>query len=94
MYQELWLGTLAFGMILAAFYLTAIFLQQYKEQKSSELSIAIVCVGFELSYNAHDTLQKVDKEVAYSKRTTYYNEIQAGRDVTDAIEKYDGLYRS
>lgn len=97
-YQELWLGTLAFGMILAAFYLTAIYFYSNTKSKKvrSGVSIAIVCVlGFELSYNAYDTFKKVDKEVAYSKRTTYYNEIQAGRDVTDAIEKYDsGLYRS
>jgi uncharacterized membrane protein YfhO len=97
-WTELWLGTAAFGLLLAAFYLVMLYL--YSNTKSDKhkriltLGMAAV-VFFEAGYNAYDTFKKVDKEVAYSNGSTYYNIIQAGRDVTDALEEYDNsLYRS
>lgn len=102
-YTELWLGTLVFGLFLAAFYLVMVYL--YSNAKSTKvrrivtLATAVV-VCFEAGYNAYDSFKKIDKEVAYSNRDTYYNIIQAGRDITDAVEEYDvsnggtGFYRS
>ncbi len=102
-YKELWLGTLVFGVMLAAFYLVMLYLYSNTSKKKSRTVITCcmaAVVFFEASYNAYDSFKKVDKEVAFSDGSTYYNEIQAGRDITDAVEKYDsehdkaGLYRS
>ncbi len=101
--KELWLGTLGFGLFLAAFYLVMLyFYSNTKKVKTRNIiSIAMaVVISFEVCYNAYDSFKKIDKEVAYSDRDTYYNEIQAGRDVTDAIEEYNSknggspIYRS
>lgn len=97
-WNELWLGTLVFGLFLAAFYLAMIYLYSNAKTTKKKRIItfamaAVVC--FEAGYNAYDSFKKVNKEVAYSNRDTYYNIIQAGRDVTDSLEEYDdGLYRS
>lgn len=97
-YTELWLGTLVFGLLLAAFYLTMIWLYSNSKSSKNRRILTLVMAGvicFEAGYNAYDTFKKVDKEVAFSNRDTYYNIIQAGRDVTDSIEELDGgLYRS
>lgn len=97
-WTELWLGTLAYGVILAAFYLFMLYLYSNSKnnKKRNVISTAMaVVVFFEAGYNAYDSFKKIDKEVAYSDRSTYYNEIQAGRDVTDTLEEYDnGLYRA
>lgn len=96
--QELWLGTIVFGLILAAFYLLMVYYYSNAENKKKRniLSGVIAFVMFfEVSYNAYDSFKKINKEVAYSNRDTYYNEIQGGRDITDALEEYDNsLYRS
>lgn len=95
---ELWLGTLVFGVMLAAFYLVMLWL--YSNSKSSKnrtlISLAIgAVVIFEAGYNAYDTVKKIDKEVYYSNRDTYRDEIDSGRDVADALEEYDNsLYRA
>lgn len=95
---ELWLGTLVFGLLLAAFYLVMIYLYSHADKKKNRnilSGIMAAVVFFEAGYNAYDSFKKVNKEVAYSNRDTYYNEIQGGRDVTAALEEYDdGLYRS
>ncbi|MBQ8296269.1 MAG: YfhO family protein [Ruminococcus sp.] len=97
-YTELWLGTLAFGMLLAAFYLFMLYLYSNSKNTKHKRVItfamaAVVC--FEAGYNAYDTFKKVDKEVAFSNRDTYYNIMQAGRDVTETLEEHDdGLYRA
>lgn len=95
---ELWLGTLVFGLLLAAFYLVMVYFYSHAGSKKTRniLSGGIALVMFfEVGYNAYDSFKKINKEVAYSGRDTYYNEIQGGRDITDALEDYDsGLYRS
>lgn len=95
---ELWLGTLVFGLILAAFYLLMVYFYSNADNKKKRNVISCIMafvVFFEAGYNAYDSFKKINKEVAYSNRDTYYNEIQGGRDVTKALEEYDsGLYRS
>lgn len=97
-YQELWLGTIGFAMLLVAFYLIMLyFYSRAKDDKKRNILSGVMAavVFFEAGYNAYDTFKKVDKEVAFSNGDTYYNEIQGGRDVTDTLEEYDtGLYRS
>ncbi len=96
-HEELWLGTLVIGVMLAAVYL--IYLYFYSNSKNKKgrnlLTIAVACVVFfEAGYNAYDTFKKVNKEVAYSDRSTY-EEIMSAPDVVEAIEEHDGgFYRS
>lgn len=96
-HKELWLGTLVFGVLLAAVYLIYIYFYSHaKKQKArNAMTIAVAClVFFEAGYNAYDTFKKINKEVAYSDRSTYA-EIMSAPDVVKAIEEYDdGFYRS
>ncbi|MDE6501587.1 MAG: YfhO family protein [Ruminococcus sp.] len=96
-HEELWLGTLVFGVLLAAVYLIYIYFYSHaKKQKArNTMTIAVAClVFFEAGYNAYDTFKKVNKEVAYSDKSTYA-EIMSAPDVVKAIEEYDsGFYRS
>ncbi len=49
----------------------------------------------ELLYNCVDTLKAEDKEIIYSKRSTWYNFIDNGREVTQKLYDYDtGFYRA
>lgn len=91
-WTEVWLGTIAFGLMLAAFYLVMLyFYSRMKDAgKKRMLTLAMAAVVFfEAGYNAYDSFKKVNKEVAYSNRSTYYNTIQAGRDITRSVEEYD-----
>lgn len=96
-HEELWLGTLAFGVMLAAIYLIYLYFYSNSKNKKTKniMTIAVACVVFfEAGYNAYDTFKKINKEVAYSDKSTY-DEILSAPDVVDAIEEYDdGFYRS
>lgn len=96
-HEELWLGTLVFGIMLAAVYLIYIYFYSHaKKQKArNAMTIAVACVVFfEAGYNAYDTFKKINKEVAYSDRSTYA-EIMSAPDVVEELEEYDnGFYRS
>ena len=95
--EELWLGTLVFGVVLALIYLTFVYFYSHtkKQKVRNAMTIAVACVVFfEAGYNAYDTFKKVNKEVAYSDRSTYA-EIMSAPDVVEAIEEMDsGFYRS
>ena len=91
--------TFVFGMILAGIYLVGLFFISKNMKKAKTVNIIsgvmTVVISAEACYNALDSFKKIDEEVAYSSRTSYYNEIQTGRDVTDELEKYDSsLYRA
>lgn len=95
---ELWLGTLVFGVMLAAFYLVMLWLysnsKNIKHKNIIMMAVAAVVV-FEAGYNSYDTVKKIDKEVYYSNRDTYGAEIDSGREITELLEEYDnGLYRA
>lgn len=96
-HEELWLGTLVFGVMLAAVYLIYVYFYSHaKKQKArNAMTVAVAClVFFEAGYNAYDTFKKVNKEVAYSDKSTY-TEIMSAPDVVKDIEEYDnGFYRS
>ncbi len=96
-HEELWLGTLVIGVMLAAVYLIYIYFYSHSKTKKGKniLTVAVAfLVFFEAGYNAYDTFKKVNKEVAYSDRSTY-EEIMSAPAVVDALEEYDnGFYRS
>ncbi|MCM1313859.1 MAG: YfhO family protein [Prevotella sp.] len=96
-HEELWLGTLVFGVLLAAVYLIYLYFYSHAKKKTARnaMSIAVAClVFFEAGYNAYDTFKKINKEVAYSDKSTYA-EIMSAPDVVKHLEEYDsGFYRS
>ncbi len=97
-YTEMWLGTIAFGIMLAAFYLVMLWL--YSNASKQKTRTLFTCgmaavVLFEAGYNCYDSFKKVHKEVYFSARDTYYDKMQGGRDIVDMLEEYDdGFYRS
>ncbi len=91
--------TFVFGMIMAGIYLIGLYFISKNLKKTKTINIIsgvmTLVISVEACVNALDSFKKIDEEVAYSNRTGYYGEIQAGRNVTDEIEKYDtGLYRA
>ncbi len=58
-------------------------------------AILLVVTCAEATYNAVDSMNDIDEEVAYSTRKSYQNYIENGRTAVDLLEEYDdGLYRS
>lgn len=83
--------TIACLVIFAAFISVII-----ENPKSRVISVAILLVvGVELVINANQTFKDIDKDVTYSKHSSYYEIINAGRDVVKGIEKNDDtLFRA
>ncbi|MDE5583041.1 MAG: YfhO family protein [Ruminococcus sp.] len=93
-HEELWLGTLVIGVMLCAVYLIYIYFYSNSKNKKTRniMTIAVACVVFfEAGYNAYDTFKKVNKEVAYSDRSTY-QEIMDAPAVVNALEEYDNSF--
>ena len=58
-------------------------------------SLLLVMVCGEATYNAVDSMNDIDEEVAYSTRASYQNYIQNGRAATEKMEEEDpGFYRA
>ena len=96
-WEEVFLGTIAIGMLLAAVYM--IYLYAYSHIKKQSLKTAITCavavlVFFEGGYNCYDSFRKIFKEVGNSDKSTY-TEILSETDVVEELENYDpGFYRA
>ncbi|MDE7364745.1 MAG: YfhO family protein [Ruminococcus sp.] len=95
--NHLFLGTIVFGAVLSAVYLTIIWFISNAKKKSmvNALTGVLACiVFFEAGYNAFDTIFKIDKEVYYSSRKSY-STIMGAPDVTAKLESIDnGFYRA
>ncbi len=95
--DHLFLGTLVFGVILSAIYLTFVYMISYAKTKKQRNIISVFLaafVFFEAGYNMFDTVYKIDKEVYYSSKKSY-NEIMTAPDVKAALDKVDdGFYRA
>lgn len=82
---------------LAAVYSAILFICRKKEKIFPIIApIAIIVLsGGELLYNCVDTLKAEDKEIVYSARSTWYNFINNGRELTEKLYEYDdGFYRA
>lgn len=96
-WEELWLGTIAFGLILGAIYLVGVYC--YSHAKSSKgrnaISVAMaLLIFFETGYNCYDSFRKIFKEVGNSDHSTY-TDIMTAPDVVKELENYDGgFYRA
>ena len=95
--KHLWLGTLTFGLVLAAIYLCFLYIYSNAKKKSSRNYIALamaVFVLFEAGYNTYDTILKIDKEVYYSSKKSY-DAIMDAPNVAKQLKEYDdGFYRT
>lgn len=96
-WEEICLGTLAFGMVLAAVYLVYVcaYSKAKKKKFKNILTIGVAClVLFETGYNCYDSFRKIFKEVGNSDKSTY-TEILSAQDVVKELEDYDsGFYRA
>lgn len=96
-WQELWLGTIAFGLILAVFYMVCVYCYSHAESKKARnvISVAMALViFFEGGYNMFDTFRKIFKEVGNSDKSTY-TDIMTAPDVVKELEEFDGgFYRA
>jgi len=75
----------------------AILISSYKStEKSKAIPITIlILVCGELTISTFETLKDIDKDVAYSKHSSYVDYIHNGREAVKAMEKIDdSLYRS
>lgn len=93
-WEELWLGTIAFGMILAAIYMILVYLYSHAKDNKGRNVISVimaVLVFFEGGYNCFDSFRKIFKEVGNSDKSTY-TEIMSAPDVVKQLEDYDGSF--
>ena len=58
-----------------------------KPKKQGYFSCNIARCGSRVVINANQTFKDIDKDVTYSKHSSYYEIINAGRDVVKGIEK-------
>ena len=93
-WDEIWLGTIAIGIILAGVYLVMVYgysrMKKESAKKALLISMAAV-VSFEAGYNCYDSFRKIYKEVGNSCRDSYAEIIDAPN-VVDALESYDGSF--
>lgn len=96
-WDELWLGTMAFGaaLLIAYFVLTYVYASTKKQNTKRIATICMaVLIAFEGGYNCYDSFRKIFKEVGNSDKSTY-TEIMSAPDVVEKLENYDnGFYRS
>ncbi len=96
-WEELWLGTVAFGLILGAIYLIAVYCYSHTRTKKAKNAITVgmaLLIFFETGYNCYDSFRKIFKEVGNSDHSTY-TEIMTAPDVVKKLSEYDGgFYRA
>ncbi len=82
--QGVWFSIIALSIYFAMIHL-------FKKGKSTKALPIIMCllVSGELLVNSMDTLQKVDKDVAYSKYTSYEPYMSNTRDAVEHIKNFD-----
>ena len=95
--QQIWLGTIAFGLILAGIYLVSVYMYSHSRTKKARNAITVamsLLIFFETGYNCFDSFRKIYKEVGNSGKNTY-TDIMSAPDVVKELEDYDGgFYRA
>ena len=95
--EQLWLGTIAFGLILGAIYLIGVYLYSHSKTKKARTGITVLMAAlifFETGYNCFDSFRHILKEVGNSAKSTY-TEIMTAPDVVKELKEYDsGFYRA
>ena len=72
----------------------AMMLYYYKKNATSKTVplIILVLVAGELFGNSLQTLKAINKDVVYSKHSSYVDYIKDGREITKQLEEYDGSF--
>ncbi len=94
-WQEIWLGTLGFGLLLAAVYIVLVFIYSATKNKNARMLLltATAClVCFEGGYNCYDSFRKIYKEVGNSCHDSYAEITSAPDDIVKPLEDYDGSF--
>lgn len=75
----------------------AILIKNYRSNRTSfaiPAVILVLCSG-ELTIDSYQTLKDIDEDVRYSKRSSYEDYVETGRNAVSVLENYDtSLYRS
>lgn len=93
-WEELWLGTIAFGMILAAIYMIGVYFYSHAKTNKAKNIITVcmaVLIFFEGGYNCFDSFRKIFKEVGNSDKSTY-TEIMYAPNVMKELNDYDSSF--
>lgn len=95
--KSIWVSIILIGIYCVCLY----FMKGGTKEDLKRMSNVVVtvvmlfAVGSELTYNAVDSMKKIDDEVAYSTKKSWTNFIENGRAATDQLEENDsGLYRA
>lgn len=93
-WDELFLGTIVFGLILVALYV--LFVYGYSRLKSRKgknlLTVGVAAVVlFETGYNCYDSFRKIFLEVGNSDKSTYTEILEAPK-LVEQLEEYDGSF--
>ena len=95
--QQIWLGTIAFGLTLAGIYLVGVYMYSHSRTKKGRNAITVamaLLIFFETGFNCFDSFRKIYKEVGNSGKNTY-TDIMSAPDVVKELEEYDGgFYRA
>ncbi|MBR4510938.1 MAG: YfhO family protein, partial [Ruminococcus sp.] len=94
-WQEIWLGTLGFGLLLAAAYIVLVFVYSATKNNNASMILltATAClVCFEGGYNCYDSFRKIYKEVGNSCHDSYAEITSAPDDIVKPLEEYDGSF--
>ena len=82
--QGVWMGMICLSVVFALLYLV----RKYPKNKTiAMIFAAVICL--ELYANNLDTFRKIDKDVAYSKYSSYEPYISELRGAVDTIKKFD-----
>lgn len=96
-WDELWLGTIAFGLIIGAIYLIGVYCYSHSKTSKAKNAITVAMAAlifFETGYNCYDSFRKIFKEVGNSDRSTY-TDIMTAPDIVEELKEYDnGFYRA
>lgn len=93
-WDELFLGTIVFGLLLVAVYVLFVFGYSHIKSRRSKnlltLGVAAV-VLFETGYNCYDSFRKIFLEVGNSDKSTYTEILEAPK-LVEQLEEYDGSF--
>lgn len=93
-WDELFLGTIVFGLLLVAVYVLFVFgYSRIKSRKGKNiLTIGVAAVVlFETGYNCYDSFRKIFLEVGNSDKSTYTEILEAPK-LVEQLEEYDGSF--
>lgn len=93
-WDELFLGTIVFGLLLVAVYVLFVFgysrIKSRKGKNLLTLGVAVV-VLFETGYNCYDSFRKIFLEVGNSDKSTYTEILEAPK-LVEQLEEYDSSF--